>query len=184
MKYLMLAGVLLFSTILYSQESDAVKKANKQNEAKAKAGGIDEECAEFLVRATDARMMDSQEGEMAMKNGTSNEIKSYGKLMVNDQARMLTSIKKLAAQKKISLPATISEKKAEGRADLEKEMGRDFDEKFIKMMIIDHKRDVKEFEEAMKSSDLEVKAFATKYLPLIKSHLQKAEQLKDMQKKS
>jgi putative membrane protein len=40
------------------------------------------------------------------------------------------------------------------------------------MMKIDHKRDLKEFEEATKLNDAEVADFAAKYTPVIKAHLE------------
>jgi putative membrane protein len=46
------------------------------------------------------------------------------------------------------------------------------------MMILDHKRDVRTFEKATKSNDADVKLFATKYLPVVQSHLEKIRTLK------
>jgi putative membrane protein len=131
--------------------------------------------ADFLVKSADARMMDAQEGKLAAEKGTTKAVRDYGKLMMKDQSTLLKKIKGLAAKRNITLPSGISDKKDDGREDLSEESGEDFDEKFIKMMTIDHERDVKLFEKATEYDDAEVSAFAKANLPIIQSHLDKIE---------
>jgi putative membrane protein len=133
---------------------------------------VDDEVAEFLVKSADARMMDAEEGILAAKKGSKKSIQKYGRWMVKDQGILLREIKKLAAKRSIALPTTISDKKENGREDLASKDGKEFDEEFIKMMIIDHERDIKLFENAIEFDDQEISAFAKKYLPTIQSHLE------------
>ena len=91
--------------------------------------------------------------------------------MVNDQTEMLHEIKKLAVLKNVPVPTGLGPDKAEGLKALKDVHGKSFDKKFIKMMTIDHKRDVKKFERATRSSDADVQVFATRYLPYVQSHL-------------
>ena len=171
--------MLAFSSLLslqgFAQDKDPVKVANKENDAKKL---VDDDIADFLVKSADARMMDAQEGKLAVEKGTTQSMKDYGKLMLKDQAKLLAEIKKLAKKKNVSLPDGISNKKEDGREDLKEKNGKEFDEKFIKMMIIDHERDIKLFEEAAEHRDAEVSAFAKKYLPMIQSHLSKINKIK------
>ena len=99
--------------------------------------------------------------------------------MESDQAKMLKVIKKLAKKRKITLPRIISAEKEDGFKDLTAKSEKAFDKKFIKMMKIDHKRDLKAFKNAREFNDPEIKAFATEYLPMIQSHLDKLDGLKD-----
>ncbi|MEO5683659.1 MAG: DUF4142 domain-containing protein [Chitinophagaceae bacterium] len=162
-----------------AQQADPVKKAVQANEQKAQAGLLDEEVAGFLVKAADARMMGQKEGALAIEKGTTLFIRQYGRQMVRDQGILLAQIKKLAAAGKISLPASISQDKEDGRKDLAEKTGKDFDNKFMKMMIIDHKRDIKDFKKAVDYKDSAVSAFAKKNLPLIQEHLDKIEEIKE-----
>lgn len=162
-----------------AQEKDPVKSANAKNDDKADKDLVDEDIAGFLVKTADARMMDSQEGKLAVDKGTRADVKEYGKLMIRDQATLLAEVKALAAKKNISLPAGISNKKEDGREDLSEKSGKDFDEKFIKMMIIDHERDIKLFRKAMDYDDKDVVDFAKKYLPMIEGHLARIKAIKD-----
>jgi putative membrane protein len=167
---------------LNAQTADPVKKANISNEKKSDNGKIDEEVADFLVKSADARMMDKLEGGLASKKGTTAAVRQYGMLMVKDQTVLLDKLKVLAAERKISLPGGISNKKETGRQDLSGKTGEDFDKLFIKMMRIDHERDVKMFTEATGSDDKGIRLFASRYLPMIQLHLDKINALEKMNK--
>ncbi len=174
--FLLMAGTLLSNPAI--SQRDPVEKAHDSNDKKADKKLVNAEVATFLVKSADARMMDAQEGKMARTKGTTAAIRNYGALMEKDQAMLLNQIQKLAATRNITLPAAVANEKREASNELSKENGKDFDKKFIKMMIIDHERDVKLFKEAAASADKGVSAFASKYLPMIETHLQKIEDLK------
>ncbi|MEO8174646.1 MAG: DUF4142 domain-containing protein [Sediminibacterium sp.] len=171
-------GLIISFGCKTSKQNDAVKIADKKNDAKAETGLISQDVADFLVQAADARMMDYKEGVLAVQKGTTKEIKNYGKLMMKDQAALLTKIKKLAADRKISLPADLSGEKKDGYEDLAGKEGKEFDEKFCKMMKIDHERDVKQFTKATELMDDHVRGFAASSLPVIQSHLDKIKAIK------
>jgi hypothetical protein len=54
--------------------------------------------------------------------------------------------------------------------------GTDFDKDYVKHMVADHKKDIKEFEKQAKGSD-DVASFAKDTLPTLKKHLQTAQSL-------
>ncbi|WP_428655079.1 DUF4142 domain-containing protein [Runella sp.] len=161
-----------------SQKSDSVATANKINKEKAEQSQLDKDIAEFLVEIADGRMMDKREGEEALKKGTTKEIRQYGQLMVKDQTKLLKEVKKLAKSHQITLPASISSEKQEGLADLMKEQDKDFDRKFVKMIAIDHERDIKLFKKAGMYDDVSVRRFVVKYYPMLETHLGKVEAIK------
>ena len=131
----------------------------------------------FLTEMTDARLMDREEGRQAVKKGTTQEIKNYGQLMIDDQTYLLEELQKIAATKNVTLPTEISKKKRSGLDDLKEKSGTDFDKKFIQMICIDHKRDVRKFIKAAKCNDSGVSSFAKEHLPMIESHLKKIKQI-------
>ncbi|MBT1702221.1 DUF4142 domain-containing protein [Chryseosolibacter indicus] len=158
-----------------SSNKDSVKQAQEQNLNSA----IDEEISRFMTEAADARMMDIEEGKLAATKATTPELKQYGEWMVADHTKMLRELRMLAASKNIILPNTLSNKKADGLEDLKGQQGQDFDEKFIEMMKIDHKRDVNDFEDATDFKDKDIQKFAETYLPIVESHLEKIKQLEE-----
>lgn len=162
-KSLFLLMALLASSLLQGSAQTTLSKADQR----------------FLRRAADARMMDWAEGNLAVERATNAGLKDYGQRMLREQDYFMNAIKSLAASKNFTLPQALSEKKADGLDDLKEETGKSFDKKFIKMMIIDHKRDVKDFKKALKSDDADIKAFANKYLPIVEEHLASAKKLKE-----
>ncbi|QXU43716.1 DUF4142 domain-containing protein [Pedobacter sp. D749] len=55
--------------------------------------------------------------------------------------------------------------------------GASFDKAYVDMMIADHQDAVSLFEKATQSTDVEVKAYANKYLPVLKKHLKRIQAL-------
>ena len=172
---------LLVTYCLPLAAQDPVRNAYKKNEEKADKDLVDKDVAEFLVKAAEGRLMTINEGKLAVLQGSTSEVRNYGQLMVRDQSAMLDEIKKIAAERNITLPDGVSDKKREGQMDLSEEAGKDFDEKFLKMMNSGLASDIKLFEKAKVISDPGITGFATKYLPLIQSHLEKLEAVKDEQ---
>lgn len=176
---IVLLFTLGFMSCKISKVGDSVKIANEQNQERAKSGIVDNEAAMFLVKMVDARIMGAKEGALAMQKGTNTEIKKYGKMMVKDQGELMAKIKMIAKEMNIFLPKEISADKKDGFKELEEKNGEEFDEKFYKMMKIDHERDIKDFKEAIENlKDSKVKAFAISNLPVIQSHLDGINKLK------
>jgi putative membrane protein len=135
--------------------------------------------ADFIHEASQARIMDREQGKLAAQRGTSRLLKDYGSLIVTDQTRMLNDLKQIASRKEFKLATVLDKRKTEGLSELHQLHGEKFDEKFIKMMITDHKRDIKKLEKATRSKDADIQVFATKYLPVVKGHLAKLQAIAD-----
>ena len=172
-----------FTLLTKAQESDPVKQAHSANRAKAEKNMVDKKVAEFLVRAADARLMDTREGKLAIHKGTTKTIQQYGWTMVKDQALLLEKIRVLADSRNISLPVTISDEKQDGYDKLAEKEGKEFNDKFIKMMVLDHKRDVRLFENATDLNDPEITDFAKSFLPMIQEHLDTINRIKEANNK-
>ncbi|AWI24832.1 DUF4142 domain-containing protein [Flavobacterium pallidum] len=150
--------ILLFSLILLSYYSKA-----QQEPA--------DDAPIFIIQMANARLMDKEEGRLAAGYGTTQEIRDYGNRMVKEQEMLYAELQKLAASKNITLPGVISEKKSKALQKLGELRGNKFDKKFLRMIKIDHKRDVKRFKKATEFDDKATKTFAEKYLPMIQNHL-------------
>jgi putative membrane protein len=175
--YAAIMVMIFHSVAVEAQLQDPAKSAIAINE-KSGISLVEEEVVDFLVKSADARMMNAQEGLLAIERGQNASIRKYGQLMIKDHSMLLEKIKMLARQRDISLPAQISNRKVGEHQNLSEENGSEFDERFVKMIITDHERDVKLFKKALQSNDPEVSAFAQRYLPLIQSHLDKIKKIK------
>ncbi|MEP6735051.1 MAG: DUF4142 domain-containing protein [Chryseolinea sp.] len=133
---------------------------------------------DFIYQISESRIMDSEEGKLASQRGTSLSLKNYGQLMLDDQSKMLKDLRQIARARKMDIASTLGESKTEELSELHKLHGEEFDTKFIKMMVIDHRRDIRKLEKAAHSKDADIQVFATKYLPIVKKHLEKIEVIK------
>jgi putative membrane protein len=149
-----------------------------ENKASGKKASLTENEADFLIEASDGRLMGILEGKAATSKATTQDIRDYGHLMVKDQKTMLNDLKSIAKLLSVPLLDTISEEKQDGLEDLMEKESTKFDKKFIKMMKIDHRRDVRLFTKAKDYDNPTIKAFATRYLPMIESHLEKVKALR------
>jgi putative membrane protein len=131
----------------------------------------------FIVDQLESQMMDIEQGKLAIIKGSNEPMHLYGEWMVKDHTVMKEELQALAIERNIKVPTRISNDKAETLTRLRNMEGADFDQEFIRMMRIDHRRDIQELKMASHSTDKGVKAFAQKYLPLLQSHLSGLEEL-------
>ncbi|WP_428656146.1 DUF4142 domain-containing protein [Runella sp.] len=139
------------------------------------------EDADFMMEAASGGMMEVELGQLASNKAVSSDVKKFAKMIVTDHTKANNELKALASQKNITIPAMLSEKHQKMVNDLTAKTGKEFDKKYIDMMVDDHKEDIKKFEKASeKCNDADVKAFAAKTLPTLKHHLEMAEKTEKM----
>jgi putative membrane protein len=130
-----------------------------------------------MDNAAQGGMAEVELGQLAQQNGQSQEVKDFGKKMVEDHSKANDQLKQLASQKGVSLPTDLDAKDKATKARLEKLKGPQFDQAYMKDMVTDHKKDVAEFEKESKSAkDPDVKSWAGQTLPTLQSHLKMAEE--------
>lgn len=132
---------------------------------------------DFITKAAAGGMYEVEAGKLAKAKGTSDGVKSYGDMLVNDHTAANEELKALATAKGATLPSALP---ADKTRKLEKMGGaKDFDRQFVKQVgQADHKTDIALFEKASKNADdAELKAFAEKTLPTLKAHKEHADGL-------
>lgn len=172
--FLALAAAALL-VVSCGSDNDSVKLAHQQN----LNNSIDERISEFMTEAADARLMDIEQGKLALEKGTNDLVKNYAQKLLDDNTKLLKELRTLAAQKNIVLPTTLSNEKADGLNDLREEEGEAFDKEFIKMIQRDHKRDLDKFEEAADFNDRDVQQFAQRNVSLFEKHLAQIDQVEE-----
>jgi putative membrane protein len=134
--------------------------------------------AKFLRNAAAGGVMEVELGKVAADRGASDDVKQFGQKMVDDHTKINDELKTLAQNKGLDLEKALDEaaKKSKREADdMGNRKGAQFDRAYLNMMVKDHEKDVKEFEEASKDAeDSDVKAFAAKTLTTLQEHLDTA----------
>ncbi|MFN8349632.1 MAG: DUF4142 domain-containing protein [Spirosomataceae bacterium] len=185
---IMVWGFTACNTSSNDESREAAKDSTEANiEAMAlsdSAANAMKDDAEFVMEAADGGMMEVEMGRLAAGKAISAEVKKFGQMMVDDHSKANDELKTLAAQKNITLPTLLTEKHRKMIDDLSTKKGKDFDKKYMDIMVDDHKEDIDKFEKAAdNSNDPDIKAFASKTLPTLRHHLQMAEAAEKMTNK-
>jgi len=104
------------------------------------------------------------------------QVKDFGQMLVNDHQENLDKAKSVAQTIGMSPPESVSAEQKAMYDKLGKLTGRQFDREFAQHMVQDHRKDITVFERESKKSG-EVASFAQDTLPVLKKHLQTAEQI-------
>ncbi|GEO05590.1 hypothetical protein AAE02nite_32540 [Adhaeribacter aerolatus] len=132
----------------------------------------------FAVNAASGGLMEVALGNMAQQKGANADVKKFGQQMVTDHSKANTELKTIASSKNIQIPTTPLPKHQKHIDHLSGLSGAEFDKHYMTMMVEDHQEDIGLFQKTANdnSQDAELKAFAEKTLPVLKSHLQLAQQ--------
>lgn len=156
------------------QTGPAGQMGQGQQKATAKSSGSADHS--FIMKAAQGGMAEVQLGKLAADKASSEQVKQFGQKMVDDHSKANDELKSIAQSKNITLPADLDSKDKALMNRLEKLSGAQFDRAYMQAMLKDHRTDVSEFrKEASSGKDAEVKAFASKTLPTLESHLQLAQ---------
>jgi putative membrane protein len=170
-----------------SGPKDSKASADSANTAKAdtasSVAAVDKDDAKFAVAAASGGIAEVELGQLAQQKAANAKVKDFGAMMVTDHTKANDEMKALAKTKGITLPVAIDTDEQKVKDDLAAKSGADFDKAYVSNMIDDHKKDIKEFEDASKNcKDADLKAFAAKTLPTLKMHLEAIQKIHDSMK--
>jgi putative membrane protein len=168
------AAALLLCSGLHAQtgNTDAAKSSSAQK--------LDRHTEKFFKEAAMGGMAEVELGKVAAQKASSAEVKNFGEMMVKDHTGANEKLKALAKAHNVALPTELDKAHQSAKEKLSKKQGVDFDKDYMDQMVRDHKKTIDLFEDTAKKSEVaEVKAFAQSTLPVLKQHLQLAEQLED-----
>lgn len=132
----------------------------------------------FAKEAAMGGLLEVELGKLAAQKGSSDAVKQFGQKMVDDHTKANDELKQAASQSNIELPSTLDKKHQQMVDKMSSLSGPAFDKAYMKDMVKDHQKDVKEFEnESQGGTDPNIKSFATKTLPILQSHLDSAKQI-------
>lgn len=140
---------------------------------------VDEKAKKFAADAATGGMMEVELGNLAQQKASSQAVKNFGKMMVDDHTKANDNLKTIATQKNIDLPASVTDDQRKDIDKLSKKTGADFDKAYVDMMVDDHKKDIAAFKKAEGDvSDNDIKNFITNTLPTLQKHLDAIQAIK------
>lgn len=143
-------------------------------------GGEAKNSSSFTTAAAQGGTAEVKLGNLALAKAQSADVKQFAEQMVADHTKANNDLKEVAAKKSVALPTDISDEQKSTMDKLAKLSGADFDKEYVKAMIEDHEKDVKEFRTQSESgTDADIKAFAARTLPTLESHLSMIKGIKE-----
>ena len=126
----------------------------------------------FVTEAVQGGTTEVTLGQLAVEKAVDPEVRKFGERMVQDHQKANQELTDLITKKGAALPETTPKKEERTVEKLRGLTGADFDRAYVKAMVSDHKKDVKEFQkQAEKAEDPELKNWVTKTLPTLQEHL-------------
>ena len=130
----------------------------------------------FLTEAIQINLAEISVGDLAQKNGGSDDVKSFGKMLVDDHTASNTKATSLAQANGVTPPTEPKAADKQKHDELAKLSGADFDREFAKAMVKGHEEAISKFEAASKGDD-DIAKFAQETLPTLQKHLKTAQTL-------
>src|SRR5438067_8774896 len=118
----------------------------------------------FIQKAGGGGQQEVENGKLAEKQRKSADVKRIGARMVADHTKANKELTELANRKGVKFDTRGVRAQNIGAAD--------FDRQYLKLLEVDHKKDIAEFQKEAKSGDdRDLKAWAAKTLPMLQEHL-------------
>ncbi len=182
-----IAGILLGSAIFWACGTQEVKVTTTTDTTTGKEvvvvpengnttgsnvnSSVDSRSMDFAMKAANGSMMEVELGRWAQDHAVSQAVKDFGSMMVTDHSAASSQLQTIASARNISLPGAVSADTRKHMDDLMAKQTKDFDRAYVDMMVVDHQKDVREFEEASRNlPDADLRDFAARTLPTLQKH--------------
>lgn len=134
----------------------------------------------FATNAAHANAAEIDLGQLAATKGTLEGVRMYGQMMVNEHTTAMNELKGIVNGRGVTLPTVPDQQHQQLKQQLMNLNGMAFDSAYIHNQVIDHQNTQTLFQnEQSQGKDQRLKDYATKYLPHIQMHLQKADSIEN-----
>ncbi|TGE05465.1 DUF4142 domain-containing protein [Hymenobacter fodinae] len=166
---------------------DPVAEAKFQNEKRISDEAITKKQsrdAEYVVNSANRNMFVRDISQLAQTKSTSPDVKNLAQSLVAAHAGSQQNLQTLAGQKSIVLPTGLGGDLAKSLGQLAGLNGNSFDQKYTDLLIDLHETAVDETDDMRDDAyDGDIRQYANQQLPVLKQHLEAAEQLQEKLKK-
>jgi putative membrane protein len=133
--------------------------------------------ADFVKNVIQMNLAEIQMGQLAQANGASDDVKAFGRKMVEDHTTANQEAISLATAAGVTPPTEPPADAKKMHDELAGLSGNEFDRAFGKHMVQDHQKAADMFADKADDGDDQVSQFAQKNLPVIQQHLDSAKTL-------
>lgn len=135
---------------------------------------------EFVAHAIACSIGEVKISEQAVKNAKDEEVKKFAQRMVDEHTKLRDAMLERAKEFKLGVVQGVAREKADQMERLGKLDGAAYDREYIRLMIEDHEKALKDCEKwAREAKDADLQALLRKTGPTIKEHLEHARKIAD-----
>lgn len=179
----MFGALALLGVVASCNSKDSIDHAKDVNGAKVESTAANTDMgntekkgmeydAEFLAKAASGGMLKVAMGKAVLKRAVTPQAKWFAQKMVSDREKSNAELKALAAKRNVAIPTTMADEQSSTYRDVMEKKDVKMDQDYVEGKIKDYQDDVGELTNASaKVSDSEIKAFATKNVPVLQMHL-------------
>ena len=163
--------------------ASAQDRDQDQNQARDRGRDIevalaqDSPDAKFLTDAVRGDVAEVKMGELAQQRGTSEAVREFGKMLVEDHSSAMKKTAELAKDLNVIPPAQPSAEQMQKHDALARLSGAEFDRQFAAEMVKGHQEEIAKYEKQAASGDSKVAKLAEDLLPVLEEHLMAAQRL-------
>jgi putative membrane protein len=140
---------------------------------------------QFARDAAVAGLSNVELAKLAAEKASSEDVRHFGKQLLDDQTKTNDRLKQVANQENISIPDALDSKHQSQIDKVAKLSGPEFDKAFLKQQLKEQEAQVRDFsDEAQRGTDPNVKTFAAGALPNLQQQLEAAKNLNKSTKKA
>src|SRR4051812_40271619 len=143
----------------------------------ATASAKDKPSEAFLKTAIEGNFAEISMGDLAQKNGQSDGVKSFGRMLSTDHAAANQKALNAAQGLGMNPPSGPNAKQKADHDKMAKMSGAGFDKMFATHMVADHQKDIADYKKASKSKDA-AGEYASGQIDTLQKHLDAAKSLK------
>lgn len=132
----------------------------------------------FMTQVNIGNRAEVMAGQLAASKGTSAEVKAFGQMMVTEHGLAQNELMNIAGGLGRNLPDTVDAEHRELMARLNALTGYEFDTAYMNSQVKDHQKTLNIFQmELSNGNNQSLRNYASKYLPHIQMHFQKADSI-------
>lgn len=147
--------------------SDTLKNSNVDV---PKSDKLTKEDQTFAFAAATGGAMEIESGQLAISKSKNADVKAFAAQMVKDHSAAAAELKVIASKLGLKLPDTLTSEHQTHLKDLKTLNDLAFDKQYVTMMIADHAKTVRLFDDGTHIPDPDLKAYAAKTIPVIRQH--------------
>jgi putative membrane protein len=140
--------------------------------------------ATFVQKASESNLVEIALGELAARQASNPRVKEFGSKMATDHGKVSKELADVASKNGIKVTTVMSKSHRDMIDNMSKRQGADFDSEYMNHQVKAHEASKTLFSnQAKNGQNADVKAFASKTLPVIEEHLNMAREVAKSVKK-